>query len=216
MVVKPDEGVSTREAYAGVRPQVPDVPLAERLRRPVTEWQGLVTNDFEESVFCRPSRHSRCQGAASCRGGALRFDVGKRFGRLRPLRRARKRRGAACSLALCLPTLIRSEPKTLRLSGNPLVPVLPCRPRRLPADVLQCLPEIRETFTPPPIRLTASAAPPGSLRTPSRPLQPLWVIFCPRCSGRQEPESWQPALRGGLPRTRPQRRRRASAPPRRW
>lgn len=51
VVVKPDEGVSTREAYAGVRPRVPDVPLAERLRRPVTEWQGLVTNDFEESVF---------------------------------------------------------------------------------------------------------------------------------------------------------------------
>lgn len=51
VVVKPDEGVSTREAYAGVRPRVPAVPLAERLRRPVAEWQGLVTNDFEESVF---------------------------------------------------------------------------------------------------------------------------------------------------------------------
>lgn len=51
VVVKPDEGVSTREAYAGVRPWVPAVPLAERLRRPVSEWQGLVTNDFEESVF---------------------------------------------------------------------------------------------------------------------------------------------------------------------
>lgn len=51
VVVKPDEGVSTREAYAGVRPRVPAVPLAERLRRPVSEWQGLVTNDFEESVF---------------------------------------------------------------------------------------------------------------------------------------------------------------------
>lgn len=51
VVVKPDEGVSTREAYAGVHPRVPAVPLAERLRRPVAEWQGLVTNDFEESVF---------------------------------------------------------------------------------------------------------------------------------------------------------------------
>ncbi len=51
VVVKPDEGVSTREAYAGVRPRVPAVPLAERLRRPVAEWQGTVTNDFEESVF---------------------------------------------------------------------------------------------------------------------------------------------------------------------
>ena len=51
VIVKPDEGVSTREAYAGVRPRIPAVPLAERLRRPVGEWQGVVTNDFEESVF---------------------------------------------------------------------------------------------------------------------------------------------------------------------
>ena len=51
VVVKPDAGVSTREAYAGVRPRIPEVPLAERLRRPVAEWQGVVTNDFEESVF---------------------------------------------------------------------------------------------------------------------------------------------------------------------
>ena len=41
VVVKPDVGVSTREAYAGVRPHVPEVPLAERLRRPVVEWQGV-------------------------------------------------------------------------------------------------------------------------------------------------------------------------------
>ena len=51
VVVKPDVGVSTREAYAGVRPHVPEVPLAERLRRPVVEWQGLVTNDFEPHIF---------------------------------------------------------------------------------------------------------------------------------------------------------------------
>ena len=51
VIVKPDVGVSTREAYAGVRPHVPEVPLAERLRRPVAEWQGLVTNDFEPHIF---------------------------------------------------------------------------------------------------------------------------------------------------------------------
>lgn len=51
VIVKPDEGVSTREAYAGVRPRVPEVPLTERLRRPVAQWQGLVTNDFEEHIF---------------------------------------------------------------------------------------------------------------------------------------------------------------------
>ena len=51
VIVKPDEGVSTREAYAGVRPWVPSVPLAERLRRPVAEWQEIVTNDFEPHIF---------------------------------------------------------------------------------------------------------------------------------------------------------------------
>lgn len=51
VIVKPDESVSTREAYAGIRPRRPDVPLAERLRRPVAEWQGVVTNDFEPHIF---------------------------------------------------------------------------------------------------------------------------------------------------------------------
>ena len=51
VIVKPARGVSTREAYAGVRPRLPEVPLAERLRRPVEAWQGTVTNDFEPSVF---------------------------------------------------------------------------------------------------------------------------------------------------------------------
>ncbi len=51
VLVKPDEGVSTREAYAGVSPCIPAVPLAERLRRPVAEWQTMVANTFEPSVF---------------------------------------------------------------------------------------------------------------------------------------------------------------------
>ena len=51
VIVKPDEGVSTREAYAGIAPRVPAVPLAERLRRPVSEWQRSIENAFEISVF---------------------------------------------------------------------------------------------------------------------------------------------------------------------
>lgn len=50
-VVKPDCGVSTREAYAGIRPGVPAVPLAERIARPVTEWQTFLKNDFEPHIF---------------------------------------------------------------------------------------------------------------------------------------------------------------------
>lgn len=51
VVVKPEESVSTREAYAGVHPRVPAIPLAERLQRPVAQWQGVVTNDFEPHIF---------------------------------------------------------------------------------------------------------------------------------------------------------------------
>lgn len=51
VIIKPEEGVSTREAYAGVRPRIPSVPLAERLQLPVAKWQGVVTNDFEPHIF---------------------------------------------------------------------------------------------------------------------------------------------------------------------
>ena len=51
VLVKPDEGVSTREAYAGVKPAVPARSLVERLADPITQWQGSVKNDFEASVF---------------------------------------------------------------------------------------------------------------------------------------------------------------------
>lgn len=58
-LVKPDEGVSTREAYAGVKPAVPTMPLEELLQLPVSEWQGRVKNDFEPSVFARHPRLCR-------------------------------------------------------------------------------------------------------------------------------------------------------------
>lgn len=51
VVAKPSEGVSTAEAYAGITPAVPAVPLAKRLALPVAQWQGTVKNDFERSVF---------------------------------------------------------------------------------------------------------------------------------------------------------------------
>lgn len=51
VIIKPNESVSTREAYAGVKPAVPALPLTERIKRPTSEWQGLIKNDFEPSVF---------------------------------------------------------------------------------------------------------------------------------------------------------------------
>lgn len=50
-LIKPEIHVSTAEAYAGVTPQEPSVHIEEIIKRPISEWQGLLVNDFEESVF---------------------------------------------------------------------------------------------------------------------------------------------------------------------
>lgn len=51
VVVKPEEGVSTAEAYRGVRPALPEHSLVELLRRPIAQWQGSVKNDFEPHIL---------------------------------------------------------------------------------------------------------------------------------------------------------------------
>ena len=43
--------VSTKEAYSGIRPRVPEVRLKEALACPVEEWSKVLVNDFEETVF---------------------------------------------------------------------------------------------------------------------------------------------------------------------
>lgn len=57
VLVKPHDFVSTREAYAHVRPRpvlrgdAERMPIADVLRRHVEEWRGRLSNDFEDSVF---------------------------------------------------------------------------------------------------------------------------------------------------------------------
>ena len=53
VLVKPDVEVSTRDAYAAITPRQPDTPISEVIKRPIEEWQGLLVNDFEASVFPR-------------------------------------------------------------------------------------------------------------------------------------------------------------------
>ncbi|MBQ3606868.1 MAG: 4-(cytidine 5'-diphospho)-2-C-methyl-D-erythritol kinase [Bacteroidales bacterium] len=45
--------VSTKDAYSGIRPHIPEVPLREALARPIEEWDGILVNDFEETVFAK-------------------------------------------------------------------------------------------------------------------------------------------------------------------
>lgn len=56
VVVKPNEGVSTAEAYRGVKPHMPEVALTELLALPIELWQGSVTNDFEPHIFAAHPR----------------------------------------------------------------------------------------------------------------------------------------------------------------
>ena len=43
--------VSTREAYSGIVPAIPQIPLREALSRGVREWKDCLFNDFEKTVF---------------------------------------------------------------------------------------------------------------------------------------------------------------------
>ena len=45
--------VSTAEAYGGITPRLPEVSLRDALARPVEEWDGILVNDFETTVFAR-------------------------------------------------------------------------------------------------------------------------------------------------------------------
>ena len=45
--------VSTKDAYAGIRPHLPEVSLRDALARPVEEWADFLFNDFEETVFAK-------------------------------------------------------------------------------------------------------------------------------------------------------------------
>lgn len=51
LLVKPDEFVSTREAYSQVCPAQPVHPLMDTIQQPIEKWKDLLFNDFEQSVF---------------------------------------------------------------------------------------------------------------------------------------------------------------------
>lgn len=53
LLVYPNLAISTAEAYAGVTPHQPAVPLRTLLDAPIDQWRGLIHNDFEDSLFPR-------------------------------------------------------------------------------------------------------------------------------------------------------------------
>ena len=58
VIVKPQVSVSTKQAFAGITPRMPQVSCREIVAMPIEQWKGLLTNDFEESVFAQhPELH---------------------------------------------------------------------------------------------------------------------------------------------------------------
>lgn len=52
VIAKPQGvNISTREAYAGITPRQPEIHISEILKLPIEEWQGLLKNDFEDSIL---------------------------------------------------------------------------------------------------------------------------------------------------------------------
>ena len=53
VVIPENISVSTADAYRGIVPREPEVPLREVLRQPVSAWKQTLGNDFEETVFAK-------------------------------------------------------------------------------------------------------------------------------------------------------------------
>ena len=50
VVVYPGLHISTAQAFAGIVPQAPKMPLREALAQPMSTWRDTVSNDFETSL----------------------------------------------------------------------------------------------------------------------------------------------------------------------
>lgn len=50
-LIKPNFGISTKEAFSGLSPKPSGQDLKELVKLPVESWRGVIKNDFEESLF---------------------------------------------------------------------------------------------------------------------------------------------------------------------
>lgn len=51
LLVYPNVGISTKEAYAGISPQKAPNHLPDVLKQDIHTWKNLIHNDFEKSIF---------------------------------------------------------------------------------------------------------------------------------------------------------------------
>ncbi len=51
LLVKPDLSISTKEAFANIKPHTPTLSAKDICSHPIEEWKNLLKNDFEDSIF---------------------------------------------------------------------------------------------------------------------------------------------------------------------
>src|SRR5690554_396300 len=51
ILVKPDISISTKEAYSMITPKHPEFSLRDIVKKPMSEWNMLMKNDFETPIF---------------------------------------------------------------------------------------------------------------------------------------------------------------------
>jgi 4-diphosphocytidyl-2-C-methyl-D-erythritol kinase len=57
----PNVFISTAEAYRGVVPEKPQIPLRELLKLPLDEWRYKIKNDFEKTLFAKYPQLDECK-----------------------------------------------------------------------------------------------------------------------------------------------------------
>ncbi|MFL0162109.1 4-(cytidine 5'-diphospho)-2-C-methyl-D-erythritol kinase [Aquirufa salirivi] len=51
ILIYPNFGISTQEAYSQVKPKPAKIDLAQSIQKPLEVWKDLISNDFEQSLF---------------------------------------------------------------------------------------------------------------------------------------------------------------------
>lgn len=51
LLVYPGFSINTREAFAGVKPGLPEISIREIIKKPVEKWRAELKNDFERTIF---------------------------------------------------------------------------------------------------------------------------------------------------------------------
>ncbi len=51
LIVKPDIHINTKDAYAGIIPEKPEISVKELIKLPIDRWNENIKNDFENIVF---------------------------------------------------------------------------------------------------------------------------------------------------------------------